>query len=191
MGRRPNQCLSLTIHDIIGSENKLRVRHGKGGKDRMVPLATEMIEDLRGYWAFHRHPVLVFPNVGRGHNEAGQLRQRMHSAKAPMPVSSLQRLMLVARKKLNLPDATVHTLRHSFATHLIENGASLLIRSPPPAHSPFRFASGLLLRRSLSRGYRRRSAHGSSLVGSRPYQHHPGLSPPHPPQRAGRAAPGQ
>ena len=125
MGRRPNQCLSLTIHDIIGSENKLRVRHGKGGKDRMVPLATEMIEDLRGYWAFHRHPVLVFPNVGRGHNEAGQLRQRMHSAKVPMPVSSLQRLMLVARKKLNLPDATVHTLRHSFATHLIESGASL------------------------------------------------------------------
>jgi integrase/recombinase XerD len=124
-GLRLSECLSLTIHDIIGSEQKLRVRHGKGGKDRIVPLACEMLEDLRRYWAFHKHPLLLFPNVGRGHNDADQLRARMHAATAPMPVSSLQRLMLLARKELNLPDATVHTLRHSFATHLIESGASL------------------------------------------------------------------
>ena len=42
-----------------------------------------------------------------------------------MPLSSLQRLVVVARKELGLPDATVHTLRHSFATHLVEAGASL------------------------------------------------------------------
>lgn len=124
-GLRLSECLSLTIHDIIGSEQKLRVRHGKGGKDRVVPLAAEMLADLRRYWAFHKHPLLLFPNVGRGDNAPEQLRARMHSATEPMPVSSLQRLMLVARKELNLPDATVHTLRHSFATHLIESGASL------------------------------------------------------------------
>lgn len=122
-GLRLSECLGLTVHDIIGSEQKLRIRHGKGGKDRMVPLAATMLEDLRRYWSFHKHPLLLFPNVGRGDPKG--MRQRMHAATEPMPVSSLQRLMLVARKELDLPDATVHTLRHSFATHLIEGGASL------------------------------------------------------------------
>jgi integrase/recombinase XerD len=124
-GLRLSECLSLTIHDIIGVENKLRIRDGKGSKDRIVPLASTMLEDLRNYWAFHRHPLLLFPHAGRGDNDPQKLQDRMHHATAPMPVSSLQRLMLVARKELNLPDATIHTLRHSFATHMMENGASL------------------------------------------------------------------
>ncbi len=124
-GLRLSECLSLTVHDIIGSEQKLRVRHGKGGKDRVVPLAAQMLRDLREYWKFHRHPLLLFPNAGRGHHEVESLRQRMHRATGPMPLNSLQRLVVLARKALNLPDATAHTLRHCFATHLIEAGASL------------------------------------------------------------------
>jgi len=102
------------------------VRGGKGQRDRMLPVPTMMVEDLRAYWKFHRHPVLLFPGAGRGPQQCQhKLAARMHAATAPMPVGSLQRLLLVARKELNFPDATVHTLRHSFATHLVEAGASL------------------------------------------------------------------
>jgi len=124
-GLRLSECLTLTVRDVRGRDNKLWIRGGKGGKDRMVPISDLMLEDLRRYWAFHRNPLLLFPNAGRGHNNQEKTAQRMHAANAPMPYSSLQRLMLVARKQLDFPDVSVHTLRHSFATHLVEAGASL------------------------------------------------------------------
>ncbi len=124
-GLRLSECLGLTIHDIRGQENKLLIRHGKGDKDRVVPLPTSMYEELRRYWAFHRHPLLLFPNVGRGDRDPKVLAKRMHQATCPMPHSSLQRLLIIARKKLNIPAASVHSLRHSFATHLLEAGAHL------------------------------------------------------------------
>jgi len=124
-GLRVSECLSLTVHDILGDKNKLWIRSGKGGKDRMVPVATPMVGDLRRYWAFHRNPLLLFPNTGRGARQPERTAARMRAATAPMPVNSLQRLLVAARKELGLPDATPHTLRHSFATHMIEAGADL------------------------------------------------------------------
>lgn len=124
-GLRLSECLSLTIHDIDAKERKLWIRGGKGGKDRMVPIAAAMIGDLRRYWAFHRHPLLLFPNVGRGDNDRQKTAARMKQAERPMPVSSFQRLIVVARKELGIEKCTVHTLRHSFATHMVEAGASI------------------------------------------------------------------
>lgn len=124
-GLRLSECLALTIHDIAGPQNKLFIRNGKGHRDRVVPLPTAMWRELQGYWAFHRHRLLIFPNVGRGDNNPQALAQRMHHATGPMPCSSLQRLILLARKQLNLPAASIHSLRHSFATHLLEAGAHL------------------------------------------------------------------
>ncbi|MCC5851055.1 MAG: site-specific integrase [Verrucomicrobia bacterium] len=124
-GLRLSECLSLTVHDINGKAGKLWVRGGKGGKDRMVPIPPIMVDDLRRYWAFHRNPVLLFPSVGRGRCDQEGLKTRMFEATQPMTVSALQRLMNIARKELHLTHASPHTLRHSFATHLVEAGASL------------------------------------------------------------------
>lgn len=124
-GLRLSECLALTIHDIKGPENKLFIRVGKGLQDRVLPLPTSLYEELRRYWAFHRHPLLIFPNVGRGDSGPEALAKRMHQATAPMPCSSLQRLIVVARKQLDIPGASVHSLRHSFATHMLEAGAHL------------------------------------------------------------------
>ena len=124
-GLRLSECLALTIHDIAGAENKLFIRDSKGHRDRVVPLPASLYQELRRYWAFHKHPLLLFPNVGRGDNHPQALAARMRQATSPMPCSSLQRLLIVARKHLNLPAASIHTLRHSFATHLLEAGAHL------------------------------------------------------------------
>jgi integrase/recombinase XerD len=124
-GLRLSECLALTIHDIAGKENKLYIRKSKGAKDRVVPLPTTIYDELRSYWRFHRHPLLLFPNVGRGENNPKSVAARMHEATGPMPISSLQRLIIEVRKELNLPEVTIHSLRHSFATHLLEAGAHL------------------------------------------------------------------
>jgi len=124
-GLRLSECLALTIHDIKGTENKLLIRNSKGHQDRIVPLPTSLWRELQAYWKFHRHPLLIFPNVGRGDTDLKMVAQRMQQATAPMPCSSLQRLIIVARKQLNIPAATLHSLRHSFATHLLEAGAHL------------------------------------------------------------------
>jgi len=126
-GLRLSECLNLTIHDILGDEGKLLVRGGKGGRDRMVPIAPEMLRDLRRYWRFHQHPLFLFPNIGRGRNIPDQVAARMHAATVPMHLSSLQGSVRKARKEVGIPAASVHTLRHSFATHLVEAGASLHI----------------------------------------------------------------
>jgi len=124
-GLRVSEALGLTVHDIRGDENKLWIRGSKGHKDRMVPIATPMVEDLRAYWKVHRHPKWIFPNAGRGRQRGDELVARMRETKSTMPISSLQRLLVLARKELDIPDATPHTLRHSFATHMLEAGASI------------------------------------------------------------------
>jgi integrase len=124
-GLRLSECLSLTIHDIDAKGGKLWIRNSKNNKDRMIPISHAMIEDLRRYWRVHRHPLLLFPNVGRGSCPPADVARRMRKAIRPMPVSSLQRLVVAARRQLNIPVCTMHTLRHSFATHLVEAGASL------------------------------------------------------------------
>ena len=86
-GLRLSECLGLTIHDIKGRENKLFIRHSKGHQDRVVPLPSSLYQELRRYWAFHRHPLLLFPNAGRGDNHSpASLANACTPPPAPCPV---------------------------------------------------------------------------------------------------------
>lgn len=102
----------------------IRIRQGKSRKDRLVPLPQATLQMLREYWLTHRHPAWIFP--GRG------LRGGLLSkATEPLTGRSVQRAFKAALQQSGVhKKATVHSLRHAWATHLLEAGVSLrLIQS--------------------------------------------------------------
>jgi integrase/recombinase XerD len=117
-GLRLQEGLHLQIGHIDGTRQLLHVCHGKGGKDRYVPLPEPVLKMLRQYWATHRDPVWIFPSTHQ-------------DVKKPMDASGVQRAFQGALLGSGIQKhATVHTLRHSCATHLLESGLNLrLIQS--------------------------------------------------------------
>jgi site-specific recombinase XerD len=120
-GLRLSEALNLEVHDIDSERMVARIR-GKGSKQRDVPLPKTTYNLLVEYWKTHRNKVLVFPALGRDGKKGG-------TATKPMARSSVQQIM--RRIVKDLPrikkQATLHTLRHSYATHLIEAGVNLRI----------------------------------------------------------------
>ena len=113
-GLRLQEGVHLQVSDIDSARMLIHVR-GKGNKDRYVPLPGRTLELLRAYWATHRHPVFIFPD-----------RQDLTSAKGPMSKRGVQYAFGAALKASGIHKrATVHTLRHSWATHLLEAGVNL------------------------------------------------------------------
>jgi site-specific recombinase XerD len=97
----------------------IHIRHGKGGKDRYVPLPQRTLELLRQYWLTHCHPVWIFPAPGRGGTG-------LSTATDPMPRSSVQDAFRAALTDSGIHQrASVHTRRHSWARHLLEAGVNL------------------------------------------------------------------
>lgn len=118
-GLRLQEGTHLRVTDIDSSRMLIHVRHGKGAKDRYVPLPQSTLGVLRRHWSTHRNPQLIFPAPGRG---------GIHMAEATesMPKSSVQITFKEALKASGVNKlATVHTLRHSWATHLLEAGVHL------------------------------------------------------------------
>jgi integrase/recombinase XerD len=113
MGLRLSEGLNLTIHDIDSSTMLVHIRDGKGGKDRMVPLPEHTLLALRNYWKTHRHDRLIFTGTHTNTN-------------TPMDKGSAQKAL---KKVLSdcriLKRISPHSLRHCFATHLLEQGLDL------------------------------------------------------------------
>jgi integrase/recombinase XerD len=120
-GLRIGELLHLRVGDIDSARMVVVVRQGKGGKDRLVPLSPRLLEELRDYWRQYRPKDWLFPGGIPGQPLTGSCVQRL-----------CQRLVVRAglAKK-----ATPHTLRHSFATHMLEAGVDLLTLKTILGHS--------------------------------------------------------
>ena len=110
-GLRLDEAIHLRVEDIDSARNVPRVRHGKGQKDRYTLLTPTLLEMLRLYWKAYRPRHWLFPG---------------DKPDCPMHPSALQKAIIQARliARLDKP-ASIHTLRHSLATHLLESGTDL------------------------------------------------------------------
>jgi len=118
-GLRRSELLNLKLQDtstslsagIDSSRGMLRVNQGKGRKDRMVPISEKILELLREYYRYEKPSVYLFEGTKQGQTYSP---------------TSLQEVLKSAVKKAGIKKpVTLHWLRHSYATHLLESGTDL------------------------------------------------------------------
>ena len=135
-GLRVSEAINLEVTQIKRDGPRLHLQKTKFSKERLVPLPGWADRELQHYWKTHRHPRWVFPGVGRGWRETPGGIARLGHAVEPMGVSSIQYCVRLARADAKLPATThVHTLRHSYATHLLEAGISIRLISAYLGHA--------------------------------------------------------
>jgi site-specific recombinase XerD len=138
-GLRVGEAVRIELRDLRDSHSehpRLHVRCGKGGKDRFVPLSPAMVTELRDWWKTHRHPAFLFPGPTLAWRERSLPADAAARAATHLSVSAVQNTFRLARATAGLPvAATVHTLRHCYATHLLEEGVSLRLISQYLGHA--------------------------------------------------------
>ena len=110
-GLRRGELLRLKPQDILSDRNLLHIKQSKGKKDRVVPLSPKLLEMLREYYKSYRPKVWLFEGQKQG---------------TPYSEKSLESILKQAITKANInKPVTLHWLRHSYATHLLESGTDL------------------------------------------------------------------
>jgi site-specific recombinase XerD len=120
-GLRVSEAVALRVSSIDSQRMLIRVEQGKGAKDRYAMLSPRLLEVLRRYWKATRPEEYLFPSCRKGR---------------PLGVTALQQACRDAALRSGLRKrVTVHTLRHSFATHLLENGTDIRVIQVLLGHS--------------------------------------------------------
>ena len=120
-GLRVSEAACLKVSGIDSQRMIIHIRQGKGRKDRMVMLAPQLLAILRAYWKAEKPCLWLFPGA---------------DAAKPLTTRSIQRAFrMIALHSGVGTSASVHTLRHSFATHLLEQGTELRVIQELLGHS--------------------------------------------------------
>jgi integrase len=128
-GLRLSEGINLKIEDIDSARGYLHIRRCKSNRDRYVPLPQKTLQLLRRQWSSHKNRTLLFPSPGTS-------RAEMPVATKPISKASVQSAFRSAAKSAGInKKATVHTLRHSWATHLLEAGINLRLIQTWLGHS--------------------------------------------------------
>jgi integrase len=118
-GLRLGEGCRLAPTDIDTARGVVIIRNAKGGTDRQVPVPTVVVNRLREYWKTHRNKRWLFPAASCGHRKGSP-------AERHIPLSAIQKAFKLALKASGINKAAhVHTLRHSWATHLLEANVNM------------------------------------------------------------------
>lgn len=128
-GLRVSEAVMLRPEHIESTRGLVRVVQGKGRKDRYTLLPNRLLNELRNYYrSFHPREWLFF----------GRDRTR------PMPINSAQKIFYLVRNRIGIHHGSIHTLRHCFATHLLEAGADIFELKRMMGHSAIKTTSGYI-----------------------------------------------
>lgn len=120
-GLRLHEAVSIAPADIDSQRMVIHVKNAKGRKDRIVPLPQYTLKLLRKHYKTHRNGKYIFPAPGRG-----CIYEK--NATKPLPDSSIQTVLKKALRQVGIiKNVSVHNLRHSYATHLLEAGVDIRI----------------------------------------------------------------
>jgi integrase/recombinase XerD len=110
-GLRVSELCQLKVSDVDSTRMMLRICHGKGGKDRYTLLSPKLLQTLRIYWQAFRPHYWLFPKM---------------DGTRPISDSQIQRLFYAAKRRAKVTkQGGIHSLRHAFATHLLDSGVDL------------------------------------------------------------------
>jgi len=120
LGLRLGEGINLMVGDIDSTNFRVHIRNAKGNKDRLVPLPEKTLHILYDFWQVHKHPSYIFPSRKRGVKNA-------HLVDRPLDRGGIQVAITTVVKEIGLKKKiTCHSLRHSYATHLLEAGIDLI-----------------------------------------------------------------